>query len=172
MQLYLRDALHEDIPEMVGLILGGKLRIDDDDHLFLEDYADALHEINCTDGSYLMVADLGGRVVGMVQLFTFRHFQHRGGRCAEIESMHVAGDVRGQGIGGHLIDHAVSRAKDLGCYRIQLTSNLARTESHEFYEGRGFEHTHQGYKQYLDLDWTPTRSASRRRPDDAQIPIG
>jgi GNAT superfamily N-acetyltransferase len=169
MQLYLRDALHEDIEQLVGLVLGGKLQIDEDDQLFLDDYADALYEIDATDGSYLMVADLGGRVVGMVQMFTFRHFQHRGGRCAEIESMHVAEDVRGRGIGGHLLDHAVSRAKDLGCYRVQLTSNIDRSDAHRFYEARGFEHTHQGFKQYLDLDWTPTRSASRRRPADGKI---
>lgn len=170
MQLYLRDALHEDIEQLVGLILGGKLKIDDDDQLFLDDYADALHEIDQTDGSYLLVADLGGQIVGMLQLFTFRHFQHRGGRCAEIESMHVADGMRGKGIGGRLLDYAVSRAKDLGCYRIQLTSNLGRSEAHHFYETHDFEHTHQGFKQYLDLDWTPTRSKSRVRPDDAQIP--
>ena len=168
--MYLRDALAEDIEQMVGLVLGGKVTIDADDQLFLDDYADALHEINITDGSYLMVADLGGRIAGMLQMFTFRHFQHRGGRCAEIESMHVAEDLRGRGIGSRLLEHAVNRAKDLGCYRIQLTSNRVRSDAHAFYEAQNFEHTHHGYKQYLDLDWTPTRSASRRRPADAQIP--
>jgi GNAT superfamily N-acetyltransferase len=171
MQLYLRDALHDDIGDMVGLILDGKLAIDADDQLFLDDYADALDEINQTDGSYLLVAELGGRVAGMLQLHTFRHFQHRGGRCAEIESMHVAADVRGQGIGGRLLDYAISRAKDLGCYRIQLTSNSERSDAHRFYETHDFVPTHRGFKRYLDLDWTPTRSASRRRPADAQIPI-
>jgi GNAT superfamily N-acetyltransferase len=172
MQLYLRDALYEDIEQMVGLILQGKLIVDDEDQLFLDDYADALQEINETDGAYLMVADLGGRVVGMTQMFTFRHFQHRGGRCAEIESMHVAESVRGQGIEERLLDHAVSRAKDLGCYRIQLTSNDERADAHRFYEANEFRPSHQGFKRYLDLDWTPTRSASRRRPADAQFPVG
>lgn len=172
MQLYLRDALYEDVDQLVGLVLGGKLTIDEDDHLFLDDYADALHEINETNGSYMIVADLGGRVVGMLQMFTFRHFQHRGGRCAEIESMHVAQDVRSKGIGSQLLDLAVSRAKDLGCYRIQLTSNVERADAHRFYEANEFRPSHQGFKRYLDLDWTPTRSASRRRPADAQFPVG
>ncbi len=171
MQLYLRDALHDDIEQLVALVLGGKLTIDEDDQLFLDDYADALDEIDSTDGSYLLVAELGGRIVGMLQLITFRHFQHRGGRCAEIESMHVIDDERGRGIGGRLLGYAVSRAKDLGCYRIQLTSNANRADAHRFYEAHEFEHTHNGYKRYLDLDWTPTRSASRRRPADGRVPV-
>ena len=170
MQLYLRDALHEDIEQLVALLLGGKLDIGVDEQLFLDDYADALAEIGATDGSYLLVADLGGRVVGMLQLITFRHFQHRGGRCAEVEAMHVADDVRDRGIGGRLLEYAVSRAKDLGCYRIQLTSNVARSDAHRFYDTHGFEASHQGFKKYLDLDWTPTRSASRRRPADGRVP--
>ncbi|NND74969.1 MAG: GNAT family N-acetyltransferase [Ilumatobacter sp.] len=169
MQLYLRDALPGDTEQLVGLVLAGKLTIDADDQLFLDDYVDALDEIDHTDGSYLLVAELGGRIVGMLQLITFRHFQHRGGRCAEIESMHVADDERGRGIGGRLVEYAISRAKDIGCYRVQLTSNNARADAHRFYEAHGFEHTHHGYKRYLDLDWTPTRSASRRRPIDAAV---
>lgn len=172
MQLYLRDALHDDIAQLVELILGGKIEIGADDDLYLDDYADALYEIDTTDGAYLMVAELGGAVVGMLQLITFRHFQHRGGRCAEIESMHVSNEVSGMGVGGHLLDKAVSRAKDLGCYRIQLTCNVARDDAHRFYERHEFQPTHQGFKRYLDLDWTPTRSASQRRPNDARHPIG
>lgn len=172
MQLYLRDALDDDIPQLVDLLLGGKLEIGVDDDLYIDDYVDALREIDQTDGSYLMVAELGGSIVGMLQLVTFRHFQHRGGRCAEIESMHISSDVRGLGVGGHLLDKAVSRAKDLGCYRIQLTSNIARDNEHRFYERHEFQPTHQGFKRYLDLDWTPTRSASRRRPADARHPVG
>lgn len=162
MQLYLRDALDTDIEGLVDLLLGGHMgpEVDDLDHV--NDYVDALREIDRTDGSYILVADLGGRVVGMLQLFTFRHFQHRGGRCAEIESMHVVEDARSAGIGGELLDYAVSRAKDLGCYRIQLTSNVKREDAHRFYEQHDFTPTHVGFKQYLDLDWTPNRSAGRR----------
>lgn len=168
MQLYVREALVDDVGAMVQLLLDGKLADDDDGLDFVDDYVDAMREIERTPGNYLMVGEVGGRVVSMLQLTTFRHFQHRGGKCAEIESLHVAQDMRGRGIGGRMVAHAISRATDLGCYRIQLTSNRLRPDSHRFYESHGFRATHHGYKRSLDLDWTPTRSASRR-PIDADV---
>lgn len=150
MQLYLRDAIPSDVDDLVGLLVSGRLAGDFDGPPHVAHYHDALREIDARDDSYLLVAELGGKVVGMLQLFTFRHFQHRGGRCAEIESMHVADDVRGRGIGSRLINHAVTRARELGCYRVQLTSNEARTDAHRFYEAHGFVPTHRGFKRYLD----------------------
>ncbi len=161
MQLYIRDAMDSDVEALVEVLLGGRLGPGVDDADYLDDYRDALAEIDRTDGSYLIVAELGGRIVGMVQLFTFRHFQHRGGRCAEIESMHVVADQRDTGVGGLLLDAAVSRAKDLGCYRVQLTSKVQRDGAHRFYSNHGFSETHKGFKLYLDLDWTPNRTAGR-----------
>ncbi|NQY56250.1 MAG: GNAT family N-acetyltransferase [Ilumatobacteraceae bacterium] len=153
MQLYLRDALPADIDGLLALLSGGRLVEGDDSPINLPadmaSFVDAIREIDRTDGTYLMVADLGGRLVGMLQLITFRHLQHRGGRCAEIESMHVASDMRGQGVGGRLLDHAVRRACELGCYRVQLTSNVDRPDAHHFYEAHDFVPSHKGYKRYL-----------------------
>lgn len=165
MQLYLRDALESDVDELVHLLLGDKVRdpgfmqSNRDNPNFIGDYIDAINEIDATDGNYLLVADLGGQAVAMVQLVTFRHFQHRGGRCAEIESMHVAPEYRDSDIGSQLLEFAASRARDLGCYRMQLTAGAKREHSHRFFQEHGFVPTHVGYKQYLDLDWTPNRSA-------------
>lgn len=44
----------------------------------------------------------------------------------------------------------IDRARALGCYRIQLTSNHARHDAHRFYVGLGFEASHQGFKLMLD----------------------
>ncbi len=169
MQLYVRDALDSDVDALVDLLLGGRIADGPDDQHHVADYLDAMREIERTDGTYLLVGELAGRIVAMLQLVTFRHLQHRGGRCAEIESMHVVADNRSTGIGAQILDHAVSRAKDLGCYRIQLTSNVERGDAHRFYEAQGFAATHSGFKRYLDLDWTPGRSAGRR---PAARPVG
>jgi len=150
MQLYLRDALETDVDDLVDLMVQGRVAGDYDGPAHGPAYLDALREIDARDDSYLLVAELGGHVVGMLQLFTFRHFQHRGGRCAEIESMHVAERVRGRGIGSRLLTHAIGRARELGCYRVQLTSNMARPEAHKFYEAHEFVASHRGFKRYLD----------------------
>jgi GNAT superfamily N-acetyltransferase len=85
----------------------------------------------------------------MCQLIMFRHIQDRGGRCAEIESMHVDERFRSQGIGGVLLGAAIEAARAAGCYRVQLTSNQTRGDAHRFYLAHGFEASHQGFKLYL-----------------------
>jgi GNAT superfamily N-acetyltransferase len=101
-------------------------------------------------GSALLVAELDGEVVGVCQLIVFRHIQAGGGRCAEIESVHVHPDRRGLGIGTALLRHAIERARALGCYRVQLTSNTVREDAHRFYGSLGFVPSHVGFKLSLD----------------------
>jgi GNAT superfamily N-acetyltransferase len=95
------------------------------------------------------VAELDGEVVGVCQLIVFRHLQAHGGLCAEVESMHVHPDHRSGGAGAALLAEAVARAGALGCYRIQLTSNTARSDAHRFYERLGFVPSHVGFKMRL-----------------------
>ncbi len=97
----------------------------------------------------VLVAECDGELVGMCQLIVFRHLQHGGGLCAEIESMHVHPDHRGRGIGARLLDAAVGRAAELGCYRVQLTSDRSRVDAHRFYARHGFEPTHLGFKRWM-----------------------
>jgi GNAT superfamily N-acetyltransferase len=115
----------------------------------LTPYRRALHEIESRDGTVL-VAELGGEVVAVCQLLVFRHLQTRGGLCAEIESVHVHPEQRGQGIGTSLVREAVARARACGCYRVQLTSNMARPDAHRFYARLGFRPSHVGFKLPLD----------------------
>ena len=112
--------------------------------------AAAIADIAAAGGpSVVLVAEVEGVVVGTCQLIVFRHVQHGGGWCGEIESMHVHPDHRGSGIGGRLVEEAADRARLAGCYRIQLTSNLARSDAHRFYERHGFAGSHLGFKRLL-----------------------
>ena len=88
-------------------------------------------------------------MVGVCQLIVFRHIQSHGGLCAEIESVHVHPDQRGHGVGHILMEAAIERARHLGCYRVQLTSNLARPDAHRFYAALGFSPSHRGFKLAL-----------------------
>ena len=145
----IRTATPDDAGDLVALLRAGALVAMDDDP-DLDPYRAALSDIATLSGNDVLVAVLDGRVVGTCQVIVFRHLQHAGGRCAELESMHVAPDVRGQGVGGVLLEAAVDRARAVGCYRIQLTSNRARTDAHRFYERHRFEPSHAGFKRLLD----------------------
>jgi GNAT superfamily N-acetyltransferase len=143
-----RDAVEEDIPRIVELFTHGSLVEGKEDPAELGPYRSALAEIDRGPGAVL-VAEVEGQVVGVCQLIVFRHLQTRGGLCAEVESVHVHPDQRGHGIGTILMRAAVQRAGELGCYRVQLTSNNARPEAHRFYERLGFEPSHRGFKLKL-----------------------
>jgi GNAT superfamily N-acetyltransferase len=140
-----REGTEEDIPRIVELFSHGSLVEGKEDPTDLSPYRAALAEIARGPGGVL-VAEVGGQVVGVCQLIVFRHLQSRGGLCAEVESVHVHPDHRGHGIGGVLMRAAVQQARDLGCYRVPLTSNKARPEAHRFYERLGFEPSHRGFK--------------------------
>jgi GNAT superfamily N-acetyltransferase len=144
-----RVAAALDIPRIVELFEHGSLVQGKEDPGDLAPYDAALTEIARGPGDVL-VAEVDGEVVGVSQLIVFRHLQSKGGLCAEVESVHVHPDWRGQGIGRVLMGAAIARARALGCYRVQLTSNNARPDAHRFYTALGFEASHQGFKLTLD----------------------
>jgi GNAT superfamily N-acetyltransferase len=115
----------------------------------LESYRVALGEIQRTAGNDLLVAEVAGDVIGMCQLVVFRHFQRLGGLCGEIESMHVHPNFRSKGIGAQLLAAAIEEARQAGCYRVQLTSNVRRPDAHRFCTRHGLDPSHVGFKQVL-----------------------
>ncbi|MBI2212897.1 MAG: GNAT family N-acetyltransferase [Acidobacteria bacterium] len=65
-----------------------------------------------------------------------------GDRCAPegiVEDVVVASGSRGRGVGRAMMEHAMARCRDAGCYKLVLSSNLAREEAHRFYDALGFE---------------------------------
>jgi GNAT superfamily N-acetyltransferase len=144
----IRPATEADVPRIVELFELGSLVEGKEDPKDLEPYSAAWQEIATGPGSVL-VAERNNEVVGVCQLLVFRHLQSKGGRCAEIESVHVHPDHRGHGIGRILMGRAIAEARRLGCYRVQLTSNNARPDAHRFYESLGFGATHHGFKLML-----------------------
>jgi GNAT superfamily N-acetyltransferase len=148
-QLLIRRASDADLTRIVELLIEGSVPGEaSPEGGDIAPYRSALQEIEEGTGAVL-VAQLGDEVVGVCQLIVFRHLHRRGGLCAEIESVHVHPVHRGAGIGSTLLADAVERARALGCYRVQLTSNRAREDAHRFYERLGFVPTHLGYKLFL-----------------------
>jgi N-acetylglutamate synthase-like GNAT family acetyltransferase len=90
------------------------------------------------------VAQDDGRVVGMVQ-------------CAvdaghlEVETIAVAPDMHGRGVGSRLLAFAERRARALGLPEVRLCTNEAMTENIAYYPRRGFTEvgraTEHGYRR-------------------------
>ena len=141
-----------DVSTAVSLLIDGTLTPDAERPADEDDYWSAVLETR-ERGGEMLVADVEGEVVGICQVMILRHFQHTGGRCAEIESVHVRRDLRSRGIGAALLVEAEGIARRAHCYRIQLTSRNVRTDAHRFYTANGYEQNSQGFKKLLaDLD--------------------
>ncbi|MGH7074343.1 MAG: GNAT family N-acetyltransferase [Stellaceae bacterium] len=61
-----------------------------------------------------------------------------GGTVAVLEDMAVSPHALGAGIGGLLLDRAISAARDAGCRRITVLTDGDNKAAHRFYERHGF----------------------------------
>jgi GNAT superfamily N-acetyltransferase len=82
------------------------------------------------------VARVDGRVVGWIHAYVARHVVLD--PYVEIGGLVVGEGERGQGIGPRLIGQACEWARELGCDRVGVHSNVVREDAHRFYEREGF----------------------------------
>jgi GNAT superfamily N-acetyltransferase len=95
------------------------------------------------------VTDARGAVAGTLQLTFIPGLARHGGVRAQIEAVRVRSDLRGQGLGGALLEWAIDEARRRGCSLVQLTSDARREEAHRFYGRLGFVPSHTGFKLRL-----------------------
>ena len=97
----------------------------------------------------LFLAEAGGRLVGSAHLMVLRHFDRSLSRSAVVEGVIVANDYRRGGVGAALMRAAAEAARAAGCYKLDLTSNMARRGAHRFYSRLGWKRSHYGYSLEL-----------------------
>ncbi len=90
-----------------------------------------------------------GDVLGTYQIHFLKGLAFQGRSRVELESVHTRADLRGQGIGARMMEHAEALAREAGAGLIQLTSNKVREDAHRFYDRLGFSASHLGFKKML-----------------------
>jgi len=144
-----RPIEYDDVTAAIELLMDGSLMPEFEDVTKVDHYWSAVEEMRRQRGD-VVVAEVNGEVVGVCQVIIFQHFQHAGGWCGEIESVHVRSDSRSRGIGAQMLLAAEELARERGCYRIQLTSRNVREGAHRFYLANGYVQTSQGFKKFFD----------------------
>lgn len=149
MALLVRRARLDDLPRVIMLLAQLSLDTPREKDPHDEAYRRAFELIDADPRQRLVVAELDGDLVGTGTLIVIPNLSHGGSPVAQLESIVVDRAVRGRGIGEAIVRHLEEEAKRMGCFRLQLTSNIARPDAHRFYVRLGYAATHTGFKKRL-----------------------
>lgn len=108
-------------------------------------YEEALSEI-LSPPNEAILGIIGEEVVAYAQITYVPGLTRRGQKRAIIEDVRVSRSFRGFDIGRRLMEHCAERAKEKGCWVIQLTTNVWREDAIAFYEKIGFQKSHVGFR--------------------------
>lgn len=152
-QPYFRDAVPGDLAAIATILRAAAPHDRAAQSATPESYRRALAEIERLDGSYLLVAEYGNRLAAVLHLMTYPSV-HGAERVAQVVGLWCAEPFRTSGIDTMLLDHALERADDLGCVRVQVMANGAHRDERRFWERAGFIHLDAGYVRSVG-DHTP-----------------
>jgi GNAT superfamily N-acetyltransferase len=99
------------------------------------------------------VAEQKDCLVGSFALLITDNIGHLGSPSAIVEDVVVDPQFHGMGIGRQMMEFAMRKARDKGCYKLMLSSNARRERAHAFYDSLGFER--HGLSFRVELDRVP-----------------
>ena len=146
-----REAGRDDIPAIVALLADDPLGMtrEQPGSELPEAYWTAFEAIDRDPNNLLIVAEVDGQIAGTLQLTYIPGLTYTGGERAQIESVRVSAEQRGQGVGQALIGWVIEQARDRGCRVVQLTTDRQRPDAIRFYQKIGFRPSHMGMKYHL-----------------------
>lgn len=112
-------------------------------------YISAFDAIDRDPNQLLAVVEREGDLLGCLQLTFIPGLSRTGMWRGQIESVRIASSYRGEGLGGVMFRWAIEQCKERGCGLVQLTTDKVRPDAQRFYEGLGFEDSHEGMKLSL-----------------------
>jgi len=101
--------------------------------------------------AHVLVAETGGRVIGVLGLHRIPLF-HRSGDLARITVLVVADGHRGRGVGRALVETAERIARETHCWRVEVTSAMYLARAHGFYERLGYDERRRRFRKDLDVE--------------------
>jgi GNAT superfamily N-acetyltransferase len=97
----------------------------------------------------VFVAETNGTIAGTYSLVILDKLAKCGARAAVVEDVAVLPAFQGRGIGRAMMAHAREECRSAGCYKMTLSSHLAREGAHRFYDSLGFER--HGYSFLMQI---------------------
>ena len=146
-----RRATKADLPAIIALLADYKLGQGREDAADPPNpaYLAAFAAIDADANQLLAVVEEAGRVIGCLQLSFIPGLSRLGMWRGQIESVRIAADQRGGGLGRQMFEWAIAACRTRGCGLVQLTTDKQRPEARRFYESLGFIPSHEGMKLAL-----------------------
>ncbi|MGH7047446.1 MAG: GNAT family N-acetyltransferase [Stellaceae bacterium] len=126
----LRAMTRADIPASLPLLaqLGYEMTEDE--------MAGRMHEVMSAPDHTLLVAEIGGRVVGLLHVFVRPAIENP--REAVVQALVVDQARRRAGVGRVLMAEAERWGRERNCGSLVLSSNIVRARAHAFYAALGY----------------------------------
>jgi GNAT superfamily N-acetyltransferase len=147
MTVEIREVTQGDLPSVLALYT--QLGMDDGNVLTLDEAKRIFGRMQTYPDYKIYVALKNALPAGTFALLIMENLGHRGAPSGIIEDVVVRKDLRGQGIGKKMMDFAMQKCRERGCYKIALSSNMQRTEAHKFY--KSLRYRLHGYSFFTDL---------------------
>jgi GNAT superfamily N-acetyltransferase len=133
--LKIRKAALADLPQMFTLYQ----ELQPDDPPVNEKMAAEVWEKSLDSGVTYFVGETNGTIVATCYVAIILNITRGCSPIAFIENIITAAAYRRLGIGKKLLESAIGYAKEQGCYKVTLQSNVKRTDAHMFYKSVGFD---------------------------------
>ncbi|KUP98298.1 GNAT family N-acetyltransferase [Thermobifida cellulosilytica] len=97
----------------------------------------------------VLVAERRGQIIGTLDLIVIANLTHDAQPWAVVDNMVVDAAYRRTGIGRALLEEAVNRAVQAGCYKIEMLAHESQSIAREFCLAMGFSASAEGFRRYL-----------------------
>jgi GNAT superfamily N-acetyltransferase len=143
----IRKANREDLP--VILKLYRVFDNENDPRLDLTTAEEIFARMQTYPSYAIYLAEREGEIIGTFALLIMDNLAHFGASEGIVENVVVPQQFQGQGIGKIMMEYAMQRCAEAGCYKLVLSSSVKREQAHHFYESLGFER--YGYSFQIKL---------------------
>jgi ribosomal protein S18 acetylase RimI-like enzyme len=133
----IREATESDVPDLLGAYRDAG--IDGGLAFTVEEARQQFGRFRDYPSYRFFVARVDGAFAGTYALIILDNLAKRGTKAGVVEDVAVLPAFQGRGVGRAMMEHARAECRAAACYKMTLSSNLAREGAHAFYDSLGFQ---------------------------------
>jgi ribosomal protein S18 acetylase RimI-like enzyme len=146
--IQIREATRRDLTGVLALYCQPEL--DDGSVLSLEHAEHIFEQMLAYPNYRLYISIYGSLIIGTFALLIMDNLIHSGRPSGVVEAVAVDPEFQNQGVGKHMMQFAMDRCCEFGCYKLTLSANVLRDRAHGFYQSLGFEQHGYSFVAYFD----------------------